>query len=228
MGVPAGASAATCPVAWLRRWLAVAGIDDGPIFRMVDAYGNVRDGRLSAQSVCLIVKRHAERVGFSVAYSAHSLRAGLATSAASGGAATLRIADHGCDVSRRSRDCHRPSTPGGHAQDPPACGLDRRAPLGRRFSRRWLRSGTWGRGIGFVLPQEFDLSHYAKQQDHADDEQAKHAPPVAIPRAVLAAAPTACMCRALVPGSAILGGRSGSHVRGGRQMRVNIHTIPRR
>lgn len=96
VGVPTGASAATCPVAWLRRWLAVAGITAGPIFRMVDAYGNFRDDRLSAQSVCLIVKRHAARVGLDRAsYSAHSLRAGLATSAASGGAATLRIADHG-------------------------------------------------------------------------------------------------------------------------------------
>lgn len=43
VGVPTGASPGTCPVGWLRRWLAVSGITAGPIFRMVDAYGYVRD-----------------------------------------------------------------------------------------------------------------------------------------------------------------------------------------
>jgi len=63
---------------------------------MVDVHGNVRDSRLSAQSVRRIVKRHCDRVGLDADhYSAHSLRAGLATSAAAGGAASLRIADHG-------------------------------------------------------------------------------------------------------------------------------------
>ena len=43
-----------------------------------------------------IVKRRCEQVGLDPdRYSAHSLRAGLATSAAAGGAATLRIAEHG-------------------------------------------------------------------------------------------------------------------------------------
>jgi hypothetical protein len=37
VGVPTAASAATCPVASLRRGLAVGGIDDGPIFQVVDA-----------------------------------------------------------------------------------------------------------------------------------------------------------------------------------------------
>jgi len=83
-------------LAWLRRWLAIAGITSGLIFRMVDAHGNVRHGRMAPQTVCALVKRHAARIGLDATrYSAHSLRAGLATSAASGGAATLRIADHG-------------------------------------------------------------------------------------------------------------------------------------
>jgi site-specific recombinase XerD len=51
---------------------------------------------LAAQTVGLVVKRHAARVGLDPArYSAHSLRAGFATSSAGGGAQTLRIADHG-------------------------------------------------------------------------------------------------------------------------------------
>lgn len=96
VGVPTGASAQSCPVGWLRRWLAVSGIRSGPIFRMVDHGGYARGGRLAPQSVGVIVKQHAARIGLDATqYSAHSLRAGLATSAASGGAATLRIADHG-------------------------------------------------------------------------------------------------------------------------------------
>lgn len=96
IGVPTGATPATCPVAWLRRWVAVSGITQGALFRMVDAHGNVRCKRLAAQSVGVVVKRHAQRIGLDPrAYSAHSLRAGLATSAAGGGAQTLRIADHG-------------------------------------------------------------------------------------------------------------------------------------
>jgi integrase len=96
VGVPVSASPATCPVAWLRRWLAGSGIDTGPIFHMVAADGSVRDGRLAPQTVCALVKRHAARIGLDpAAYSAHSLRAGLATSAAAGGASPLRLADHG-------------------------------------------------------------------------------------------------------------------------------------
>jgi hypothetical protein len=42
------------------------------------------------------VNRHADHIGLDLRNcSAHSLRAGFATSAASGGAQTLRIADHG-------------------------------------------------------------------------------------------------------------------------------------
>lgn len=52
IGVPTGASAQACPVAWLRRWLSIAGIESGPIFRMVDAHGNVRQGYVrDAQSL---------------------------------------------------------------------------------------------------------------------------------------------------------------------------------
>ena len=51
-GATIGASAQACPVAWLRRWLSIAGIESGPIFRMVDAHGNVRQGYVrDAQSL---------------------------------------------------------------------------------------------------------------------------------------------------------------------------------
>jgi hypothetical protein len=62
---------------------------------MVDAHGNVRDGRMAPQSVGVIVKRHAARIGLDHArYSANSLRAGYATSGAAGGASTLRLMEH--------------------------------------------------------------------------------------------------------------------------------------
>ena len=96
VGVPYGERPDTCPVRWLQRWLATSGIEQGPLWRMVDAWGHVRDGRMAATTVGVIVKRHCDRTGLDpLRFSAHSLRSGLATSAASGGAQVLRLADHG-------------------------------------------------------------------------------------------------------------------------------------
>ncbi|WP_263842046.1 site-specific integrase [Salinibacter sp.] len=66
----------------LRKWLQAAGIDSGPLFRMVDRWGNVRDGALSGYSVNQIVKERIGAVGEDPSdYGAHSLRAGFATQA---------------------------------------------------------------------------------------------------------------------------------------------------
>jgi integrase len=66
----------------LREWLSAAGIQSGPLFRMVDRWGNVRDGALSGYSVNQIVKERIEAVGEDPSeYGAHSLRAGFATQA---------------------------------------------------------------------------------------------------------------------------------------------------
>jgi len=66
----------------LRAWLDAAGIETGPLFRMVDRWGNVRGGALSGYSVNQIVKERIEAVGEDPAdYGAHSLRAGFATQA---------------------------------------------------------------------------------------------------------------------------------------------------
>jgi site-specific recombinase XerD len=66
----------------LREWLQAAGIDSGPLFRMVDRWGNVRDGALSGQSVYNIVRDRMEAIGHDPdEYGAHSLRAGFATQA---------------------------------------------------------------------------------------------------------------------------------------------------
>lgn len=66
----------------LREWLNAAGIESGPLFRMVDRWGNVRDGALSGQSVYDTVRERMAALGESPDdYGAHSLRAGFATQA---------------------------------------------------------------------------------------------------------------------------------------------------
>jgi site-specific recombinase XerD len=84
-----------CPVAAVREWLAAAGITEGPLFRSVPKGGRrVSDKRLPAQSVALIVKKHAERLGLDPAvFSGHSLRSGFLTSAAARGASIFKMMD---------------------------------------------------------------------------------------------------------------------------------------
>jgi integrase len=86
IAVPFASSADVCPVRRLRAWLDVAGIMSGAIFRAVDRHGRIAPERLTDRAVALIVKRSAERVGLDAkAFAGHSLRAGLATSAALAG-----------------------------------------------------------------------------------------------------------------------------------------------
>jgi site-specific recombinase XerD len=87
VGLPYGEHPETCPVRALRTWLAV--IDDSrpAVFRRMSRWGTPTRARLSAQSVALIVKRRVEALGHDAStFAGHSLRAGLATSAAAGGA----------------------------------------------------------------------------------------------------------------------------------------------
>lgn len=86
LGIRFGNNPATCPVRALRAWLEQAGIDSGPLFRSVSRHGTIGSRRLSGKSVSLIVKRSAELAGYDPKeFSGHSLRAGLATSAARAG-----------------------------------------------------------------------------------------------------------------------------------------------
>jgi site-specific recombinase XerD len=87
LGIPYGSSDNTCPVRALRSWLEAARIGQGPVFRSLDRFQRVQPKRLSAERVALIVKRRAKEAGLDPArYAGHSLRAGLATSAAAAGA----------------------------------------------------------------------------------------------------------------------------------------------
>jgi integrase len=92
VGLPYGGNPDTCPVRSLRAWLDAAAIEAGPLFRWVNRHGKMQPGRLSGTAVALIVKRHASAAGLDASkYSGHSLRAGLATSAAIAGASDRSI-----------------------------------------------------------------------------------------------------------------------------------------
>jgi len=86
VGIPYGSNPGTCPVRAWRAWFQASSITSGPAFRPVDRHGRVGTTRLSAQAVALVLKRHAARAGLDPSEVAgHSLRAGLATSAAEAG-----------------------------------------------------------------------------------------------------------------------------------------------
>jgi integrase len=94
VGIPFWSNPVTCPVRAWRDWLEVSSITEGPAFRPVDRHGRIGPTRLSAPAVALVLKRHAARAGLDPGEVAgHSLRAGLATSAASAGVPERVIAE---------------------------------------------------------------------------------------------------------------------------------------
>jgi integrase len=86
VGISIQEEESVCPVAALHAWMERASIASGPIFRPV--FGeHVSNRRLSGGSVARIVKESAARIGLEAEdFSGHSLRAGLATTAAKRGA----------------------------------------------------------------------------------------------------------------------------------------------
>lgn len=80
---------ALCPVSALENWLDCRGSGPGPLFLRANRGGTFRTAGISEKTVNRVVKAHVDLLGFDAAdYSGHSLRAGLATSAA----------DIGCDL----------------------------------------------------------------------------------------------------------------------------------
>ena len=76
----------------VQEWIAAAGLTTGPLFRMMRKGDHLTADRLTDRSVADIVKRLAEAAGLDATrYSGHSLRAGLATSAAIAGAGLTSI-----------------------------------------------------------------------------------------------------------------------------------------
>lgn len=92
--IPFGRHEASCPVKAVRRWVMAAGLDQGPLFRPIDAAGNLSGDGLSGAAIAAIVKRAvrtlarheqvsaAEIARRMAAVAGHSLRAGFITTAA--------------------------------------------------------------------------------------------------------------------------------------------------
>lgn len=91
IGIPYGRGK-VCPVKALETWLEVSGIEAGAIFRPITRHGKLQHSRLSDRAVASIIKQRAEAVGLDAHnISGHSLRAGLATSAAQHGIPSHKI-----------------------------------------------------------------------------------------------------------------------------------------
>jgi integrase len=83
---------ALCPATAIKKWLKRAGINEGPLFRRIRIDETVGSRHLSVNTVPQIVKHYVTQIGLDAsAYSGHSLRAGLVTSAAMAGAAAWQI-----------------------------------------------------------------------------------------------------------------------------------------
>lgn len=81
-----------CPVKALENWPTAASITHGPIFRRLSRTGAATKHRLDAGYVSILLKAHLDRTGIdSAEYSAHSLRAGLVTAAATAGVPSWKI-----------------------------------------------------------------------------------------------------------------------------------------
>jgi integrase len=81
----------TCAVRALQVWLADSNVEAGALFRSIGCQGRLK-GRLSAQSVGLILKAYAQAVGVEACgLSAHSLRVGFVTAAVNGGASVHAV-----------------------------------------------------------------------------------------------------------------------------------------
>jgi integrase len=95
VGIPYGAQAETCPVRALEAWLQAARITEGPVFRPIERWSNLVQPRpLEDRRVATLLKELLQRAGLDPrSFAGHSLRSGLATAAAAGGASERAIMD---------------------------------------------------------------------------------------------------------------------------------------
>lgn len=92
VGVPYGSNPNTCPVRATRAWMAIVDAEEGPLLRAVTRHEHVGQGRLRGRVVSEVVKQAVEMIGIDPgSFSGHSLRAGLATSAARAGVGEVAI-----------------------------------------------------------------------------------------------------------------------------------------
>lgn len=83
VAIPYSSDQDVCAVTALKVWIHRARLDSGPLFRPLNKHKQIRNRRLSNQSVAIIVKKYAELAGLNPDnFAGHSLRRGFATSAA--------------------------------------------------------------------------------------------------------------------------------------------------
>lgn len=81
-----------CPVRALKVWLSAARIAEGPVFRPIDRHKNVSMRALTPDAVARVIKARVAATRLNPErHSGHSLRAGLATSAAAAGVPSWKI-----------------------------------------------------------------------------------------------------------------------------------------
>lgn len=83
VAIPYRSNRDICAVTALKSWIHTAHLNSGPLFRPLTKHKQIRNRRLTNQSVAIIVKKYAELAGLNPEHFAgHSLRRGFATSAA--------------------------------------------------------------------------------------------------------------------------------------------------
>ncbi len=87
-----GAYPATCPVRAWRAWRSRAGFESGPAFLAIDRHGRIGPSRIAPRTVAVVVQRRFGALGLPIdALGGHSLRRGMATTAARAGASERTI-----------------------------------------------------------------------------------------------------------------------------------------
>ena len=83
IAIPYAPEPEICAVRAVEKWLNLAQLHTGPLFRPFKRNKELRDIQLSDKSVALIVKKYVKKAGLNEAnFAGHSLRRGFATSAA--------------------------------------------------------------------------------------------------------------------------------------------------
>ncbi|MFL9881326.1 site-specific integrase [Herbaspirillum rhizosphaerae] len=76
-----------CPVTAYQKWIALSGLESGPVFRSINRWGKLSEDGLNPASIIPLLRSLFDRAGILDAhqYSAHSLRRGFANWATSNG-----------------------------------------------------------------------------------------------------------------------------------------------
>lgn len=91
IGIPFVDVEQLCAVRAVRRWLDVAGIAEGAVFRAFNAQRQMQATPIAGRDVARLLQRLTLRAGLAGDFSGHSLRAGFVTSAAAKGVAESAI-----------------------------------------------------------------------------------------------------------------------------------------